>query len=90
LHDVVRLELKVTARASADEVAGWSEQTLKVRVRAAPEKGRANHAVEKLLADALAVPRASVRIVSGHASTRKIVEIDQIELVEVKRRLDRG
>ncbi|HEY3235583.1 MAG TPA: DUF167 domain-containing protein [Polyangiaceae bacterium] len=86
----MRLELKVTARASADEVAGWSEQTLKVRVRAAPEKGRANHAVEKLLADALAVPRASVRIVSGHASTRKIVEIDQIELVEVKRRLDRG
>jgi hypothetical protein len=90
LHVVVRLELKVTARASADEVAGWSEQTLKVRVRAAPETGRANHAVEKLLADALAVPRASVRIVSGHASTRKIVEIDQIELVEVKRRLGRG
>jgi len=43
--------------------------------------------VEKLLADALDVPRKSVRIVSGKSSARKVIEIDGLEEAEVRRRL---
>ncbi|HEY7795795.1 MAG TPA: DUF167 domain-containing protein, partial [Gaiellaceae bacterium] len=59
----------------------------KVRVAAAPERGRANEAVLELLAETLAVPRASVTLVSGSASRDKIVELSGIPPDEVERRL---
>ena len=71
--------MKVVPLAARDEISGWVGRALKVRVVAAPEKGRANQAVAKLLADALGVPAAAVRIVSGAASSRKIVEIDGLD-----------
>jgi uncharacterized protein YggU (UPF0235/DUF167 family) len=58
-----------------------------VRVAAAPEHGKANEAVRALLAETLAVPRSSVRIVSGSAARDKIVELAGIEPDEIERRL---
>jgi len=46
-----------------------------VRVTAAPERGRANDAVVRLLAGTLGVPRAAVTIVSGHGAREKTVEV---------------
>jgi uncharacterized protein YggU (UPF0235/DUF167 family) len=59
----------------------------KVRVGAAPERGKANEAVLALLAETLAVPRSSVTIVSGGGSRDKIVELAGIEFDEIERRL---
>jgi hypothetical protein len=56
-------------------------------VRAAPERGRANDAVEALLAAALGVPRTRVRVVAGHTGTRKQVEIEGFDGIEVRSRL---
>jgi len=60
---------------------------LKVCVTAPPEKGKANTAVEAVLALALALPQERVRIVTGHGSARKTVEIDGMDEGEVRRRL---
>ena len=46
-------------------VVGRHGDAWKVRVAAPPERGRANDAVLDLLAETLAVPRASVTLVSG-------------------------
>lgn len=73
--------------ASRDGIAGWLGDALKVRVSAPPEKGKANAAVEGLIAAALGVPRSDVSIVSGHGSARKIVEIDHMDEVQVRKRL---
>lgn len=51
-------------------------EALKLRVRAAPEKGRANRAVERLLAAELGLPAGSVRVVGGHTGRDKVVEVD--------------
>ncbi len=59
----------------------------KVRVAPAPERGRANEAVLELIATTLAVPRASVTLVSGGGSRNKIVELTGIEPAEIERRL---
>jgi len=82
-----RLAIKVVPGASRDGIAGWLGDALKVRVSAPPEKGRANAAVENLIATALAVPRSDVRIVSGHGAARKVVEIDRLDESEVRERL---
>ena len=84
-----KLAVKAIAGAAGDGVQGWLGDVLKVRVRAAPERGRANAAVLEVLAQALEVPRTSVRIVAGWTSPRKIVEIDGLEEAEIRRRLDR-
>jgi len=59
----------------------------KVRVAAAPEHGKANLAVLALLAEALALPRSSVSLVSGGASRDKIVKLTGLEPDEIDRRL---
>lgn len=83
----MKLAVKVVPGASREGVAGWLGASLKVRVAAPPERGRANAAVMALLAEALDVPKESVRIVSGHGSARKLVEIDGLSESEVRTRL---
>ena len=51
---------------------------LKVRLGAAPVDGAANEALISLLAEELAVSRRAIRIVSGKASRRKLVQVDGI------------
>ncbi|GAB4542993.1 MAG: DUF167 domain-containing protein [Parvularculaceae bacterium] len=58
-----------------DEAGGcWPE--LRVRVTAAPEKGKANSAIVKLVAKAFGVPKSAVRLVGGEKSRIKTIEID--------------
>jgi uncharacterized protein YggU (UPF0235/DUF167 family) len=52
---------------------------LRVRVAAPPVDGAANDALIRLLADALAVPRAQVRLVAGASGRRKLIEIDGLD-----------
>ncbi len=86
----MRLQLKVVPGASRDELAGWLGDALKVRVRAPAERGKANAAVEKLVAAALNVPSEAVRIITGHTSPRKVAEIHGLAEADVYRKLEHG
>lgn len=83
----MRIQLKVVPGASRDEISGWLGDSLKLRVRSPAEAGRANAAVIKLLSTLLDVPRGSLRIVSGAASSRKILEVDGLDEAAVYERL---
>lgn len=74
----VKFKIKVTPKASRNAVIGWMGDELKVAVTAAPEKGKANKAVVKVLANVLGVPKKSVRILAGATSAHKIVEVDGV------------
>jgi len=89
MSDPARIPLKVIPGSSRDYVAGWLENVLKVRVRAPPERGKANTAVEKLVANALSIPPNAVRIVSGMTAARKTVEISGLSLAEIHERLSK-
>jgi uncharacterized protein (TIGR00251 family) len=73
---MIQLRLKVVPKASADRIVGWIGDRLKVQVRAAPERGKANAAVLGLLAKALGLGRASIRITAGETSAQKTVQIE--------------
>ena len=85
----MKLAVKVVPGSSREGIAGWLGDSLKVRVTAPPERGRANAAVESLVAEALGVPRGCVSVVSGHASPRKLLEIAELSEAEVHGRLSK-
>jgi uncharacterized protein len=71
----VILAIRVQPRASKDEVAGVMSGALKVRLRAPALEDRANEALCEFLAELLKTPKAAVRILSGHHSRSKRVEV---------------
>ena len=60
---------------------------LRARVTAPPVDGRANDALERLLARALDLPRSDVRIVSGGRGRLKTVAVDGMSEEDVQSRL---
>jgi uncharacterized protein YggU (UPF0235/DUF167 family) len=84
----MQLRIKVVPGARQESVE-WLGDLLKVKVRAAPEKGRANAAVEELLAQRLALPATSVRIIAGFSSPLKTVEISSLtDLSSLRQKLN--
>ena len=59
----------------------------KLRVAAPPERGKANDATLEVLAATLGVSRADLRLVSGHTSRDKTVEIAGLSAEDAERRL---
>ena len=77
----ISVALRVTPRGGRDDIDGLEtladgRMVVKVRVRTIAEGGKANRAVTELLAKALGVPKARVKILSGVTSRLKQVAID--------------
>lgn len=84
---MARLRVTVSPGAARSELVGPHGDGWRARVAAPPERGRANDELCRLLAEALSLPASSVRVVAGHGSRRKVVEVDGLEPAEIERRL---
>ena len=77
----------MTPKSSKDEILGLrtfdGNAVLMARVRALPDKGKANSALEKLVARWLGVPRSTVGLASGGKFRLKSIAVsgDTEELV---------
>lgn len=74
------LRLRVTPNARADSIEGVEpdadgQDQLRVKVRAVPEKGRANAAVIALLAKRLGLPKSSFSVIAGDTARTKRLAI---------------
>ncbi|MCG5481792.1 DUF167 domain-containing protein [Sinorhizobium alkalisoli] len=79
--DHARLTVRLTPNGGRDAVDGFEtasdgEEHLKVRVRAVPEKGRANQALIALLAKTLGVAKKRISLLSGDTQRKKILRIE--------------
>jgi uncharacterized protein (TIGR00251 family) len=81
------LRLRVVPRSAKPGMVGRYGDAWKLRVSAPPERGQANEATLDLLADTLGLPAANVRLVSGHGSRDKTVEVAGMTTAEAERRL---
>lgn len=84
---MARLTIRLSPRASREEIAGERDGVLLVRVTAPPVDGAANEALVRLLAKQLRVAKGAVQIVSGDTSRTKTVEVDGLDEAELRRRL---
>jgi uncharacterized protein len=83
-----RLRIRVSPGARRTEIVGRQGDAWKVRVTAAPERGRANDALLKVLAERLRVAPAELTVVAGRSGRDKIVELSCLGAEEADRRLD--
>jgi uncharacterized protein (TIGR00251 family) len=75
---VDEIRVKVTPKSSKTELVGYlPDGTWKIRIAAAPEKGKANRALLEFLADRLGVAKSRIRIVSGETSRLKRIHVDE-------------
>ncbi|MEE8445867.1 MAG: DUF167 family protein [Alphaproteobacteria bacterium] len=75
-RDGVRVAVRLTPRAGRNRIDGLVEDAdgapmLKISVTAAPERGKANGALVKLLAKAWRLPKTTIGIATGATSRRK-------------------
>jgi uncharacterized protein len=81
----LRFSVHVQPRASRSEIVGLHGDALKVRLSAPPVDGAANEALVELLAAALGVSCAAVRVVAGATSRGKVVEVNGVSVEKIRR-----
>jgi uncharacterized protein (TIGR00251 family) len=70
------LAIKAVPKSARSEIVGWLDDgTLKVRIAAAPEKGRANAELCSFLARTFGLPQRNVTLVAGETSSHKRVRL---------------
>lgn len=78
--DGVRIAVRLTPGARSERIQGIATEAdgsvvLRVAVAAAPERGKANAALLRLLAKRWRLPQTSLRLVSGAAQRRKTLHL---------------
>ncbi|UCI30617.1 DUF167 family protein [Mesorhizobium sp. B4-1-4] len=79
-ENCIELFVRLTPKSSVDRLEGVETSAdgrshFKARVRAMPENGAANQALEKLVAKALGVPGSAVSVVAGGTARLKTLRV---------------
>ena len=81
------LKVRVIPRARRNEVAGWREGALVVRLTAPPVEGAANKLLLRFLARELGVRPPDLTLLSGEKSREKLLRIEGLTQTELADRL---
>ena len=83
------LKVRVNPRSSRNEITGFRDGVLSVKLTAPPVEGAANKACIELLADKLGIRKSQISLASGEKSRDKAFEISDLSQVELVQRLTR-
>ncbi len=71
-----QLSLIVRPNSSKNCIVGWQVNRLKIKLKAIPEKGKANKELVSFLAEELNISKGSIKIISGITSNYKELQIN--------------
>lgn len=74
----MKIKVKVIPRSSKNQIIGYEEDTLRIKLTAPAIEGKANEALVSFLSEVYDRPKKNIRIVSGKKSRNKIIEIEGI------------
>ena len=85
---MARIVVKVQAGAKTEGLSGRdADGAVRLRVRAPARDGKANEAVEALLAERLGMTKGAVRLLRGAATRHKVIEVQGIEKEPLEARI---
>ena len=70
----MKIQVKVKPGSKSEGISREGEGFV-VRVKEPPREGRANQAAIRLVAAYFGVPQSQVRVLSGHRSRSKVIEV---------------
>ena len=76
--------MRLQPRAGREELVGWREDVLVVRVTAPPVDGRANRALCRLIARRAGVAPSRVTVVRGERSRDKVVRVEGMDAASLR------
>ena len=82
-----KISLRVYAGAANNELVGFTDDMLKVKIAAIPAKGKANKELLDFLSQCLGVAKGQLRILRGHTSRNKLIAIKGLTREEVLKKL---
>lgn len=83
--DRILMTVKARAGAARNAITGAHDGMLKVAVTQAPEKGKANQAIVKLMAKELDLPKSQISLISGQTTPLKKFMITGSTLSDLRR-----
>lgn len=89
-NPAARLYVRVTPRAGRNEITGFTEGVLHVKLAALPDKGKANKELIDYLSKVLGTGKSSLRLLKGHTSRNKVIEVDGLSLDDITRLISSG
>jgi len=75
LAEGIVVEVHVIPKASSSEIVGWEGDTLKIRIAAVPDKGKANKELIRFLAKKLKIAKSQISLLKGEKSRHKKLQI---------------
>ncbi len=75
----VEIAIKVTIKASCNELVGWEENVLKIRLKAIPQKGEANDLLIEFIAKTLEIGKSKIELIAGRTSKQKRLLITGVD-----------
>ncbi|MBR4748132.1 MAG: DUF167 domain-containing protein [Abditibacteriota bacterium] len=82
------IQVRLSPRGSKNMFQELKGEVFCIKLTAPPVEGAANQALVKFLSDRLEVNKSRIRLVSGHKSRDKKLEIDGLTFEEIKARLE--
>ncbi|HEY98634.1 MAG TPA: DUF167 domain-containing protein [Dehalococcoidia bacterium] len=86
-NTVTRLYVRVTPRASRNEIIGFTDGVLYVKVVALPDRGKANRELIDYLSGILGIKKSSLHLLKGHTSRNKVIAVDGLNLADIIQRI---
>jgi len=83
----VKISLRVYPNATGNEVIGFADGVLRVKISAPPVKGKANRELLAFLSQLLGISQGALTITKGYTSRNKIVAVDGLSQEELLKRL---
>jgi uncharacterized protein (TIGR00251 family) len=72
----------IIPNASNNSIEGWESERLRIRIRGVPEKGEVNKNLITFLAKELGIAKSKIKILSGHTSRLKRIELEDVSSLE--------
>ena len=81
------ITIQIQPNAKRNEVVGFEEGVLRVKIAAPPVKGKANKELIDFLSQLIGVSKSSITIEKGLTSRRKVIAIEGLSQTQILERL---
>jgi uncharacterized protein len=82
------LRVRVNPKSSKNEILGWKDDELQIKLTAPPIDGAANSALIKFISNWIGIRKSDIKLISGEKSRNKCLYIDNLDLEEIKKRVN--